>query len=164
MKVMIENLGKKVNDRATEIREAQPSEIGFNTKQAKRVINLVAEDMHQFVTRIKVDIPIFAKSYSIGVDALARAATLLSDFEVEDKQSIEDAFKTIQTLKLSLRESQNAISSFRATIARLPRITTLFNRAKRNTLSVLEELDREMTTAMNLTSEVEKVLEKIIAD
>jgi hypothetical protein len=77
---------------------------------------------------------------------------------------VEDAFKTIQNLKLSLGESKNAMTSFQSTIAKLPRLTTLFNRAKKNTLSVLDELDKEMTSALNLTSEAEKVLEKVLTD
>ncbi|HEY7534437.1 MAG TPA: hypothetical protein VH878_00645, partial [Thermodesulfobacteriota bacterium] len=56
------------------------------------------------------------------------------------------------------------ISSFRTIIATLPRLTTSFNRARRNTLYALEELDREMTSAMNLTSEAEKLLEKVLVD
>jgi hypothetical protein len=164
MATIIESLGKKTDSRRLEIKELQTSQVGFNTKQAKRVINLIADDMQQFVIQIKADIPLFAKSYSTGIDALARAATLLSDFQSEDKRSVEDALTTIKNLKLSLGSSQKEISSFRTIIATLPRLTTSFNRARRNTLYALEELDREMTSAMNLTSEAEKLLEKVLVD
>lgn len=159
IKSAIEIHKKQISDRTEKLKEAKV------TEQRKRVINCVAEDMEQFVVQIEAEIPIFSKAYSTGVDAFARAVVLWSeDFGSVDRQKMKSALMMVRKSKTGLGNLRDKITSLRDTIAKIPRLTTVLNQAKRRMLSVLDKLDEQTATAVNLTSEAEKVLEKVIAD
>lgn len=158
---LVEKLGKKMQERTAEMRRLpQP----IPAKTAKRISNRAAEDMEHFATRTRTEIPILAETYDTAVNAYARAAELWVDFGSEDKEEIEDALEVVRELKSSLVYARTGIREFRDSIQALPRVTTKFNRAKRNALSVVNELLDEMSTATNLTTEVEKTMMRIIAE
>ena len=159
----ITTLGAKVETRGKEMDQAvKPT--GTNPKMAKRICDRTADDLEAFVARMEIEIPLFSKSFSTGINAMGRAATIYTDFNDASIKELISVQETIQTLRTSIMQSMEAITSFRDKIDATPRITKTINRAKRHTVDVLGHLIKEMTSATTLTLEVEKAIVKAIED
>lgn len=133
-----------------------------NTQHAKRIINRTADELEHFASRMQTETPRLIERYGTGVNSYGRAAELWLDFGSDDKSPIEDSLESVHNLKETLCGTQQSMSGFRDAVRNLPRITTKFNLAKRNALTVVENFIDEMTTAINLTIEVEKTMKRIL--
>jgi hypothetical protein len=158
----IQTLGENVQKRGKELTELQTSSRTPNVKAAKRIVQLTALDMNQFVERMEVEIPIFSESYSTGVDAIARAATITPDFNKGEAQLLE-ALANIQKMKTPLTSTMESMEKFRGSVQSIPRMSRDIIKAKNRTISTLDNLIEEMVTAENLTTETEKTLENNIS-
>jgi len=156
----INAIGNKVSERATELASANTPR-GFNLKVAKRAADDLADDMESFVARMNIEVPLFAESFSKGVDAWGRAAVLSTDFDKTDKQLTKTKEELI-ILQKALTDAQGGIIKFRQAVSASPRLTKTFNRAKKHTVDILDLLISEMKNASNLSSEVEKVVAEAI--
>lgn len=133
-----------------------------NVQHAKRIIDRSAEDLEHFAARMKAEVPRLTEKYRSGVNSYGRATELWLDFGLEDKTEIENAVDVVRNLKSVLYTNQESISEFRDAIRSLPRITAKFNRAKRNALYVIDEYMDDMAISINITTEVEKTINRII--
>lgn len=156
----INELGEKTSGNVNELNNL-PKPV--NAKQAKRIINKSAEDLEHFSERMNAEVPRLTKTYSLAIKSYARAVELWPDFDLEDKSDIEDALDVVKGLKQSLFTLQESISEFRSSISRMPRITTRYRRAKRNSLAATDNFLDEMTRYINITIEVEKVMERVFS-
>jgi len=159
----INELGVKINIRSKEMDGAKMP-TGVDVRMARRIGDRVADDMEAFVARMNTEIPLFTKSLSTGINAISRAAVLYADFEGSSEGELISAREGAQSLKTSLVESMAGVTSFRNITDATPRLTTKFNRAKRHLVAVLDSLIIEMQSATNLTSEMEKVVDKSIEE
>jgi hypothetical protein len=117
----LQNLGKKVGERTEEVNQAKSPTGSLDIRQAKRISNLVAEEMNSFAALMEVEVPAFAESYSGGIEAYTRAFTLSKEMGTEKREDIESAKESVQQFKATLSETQSQMLSFRQTIAGLPR-------------------------------------------
>ncbi len=159
----ITTLSIKVETRSKEMNDAvKPT--GTNPKTVKRICDRIADDLEAFVARMNTEIPLFSKSFSTGINAMGRAATIYTDFNNASAKELISIQETTRTLRTSTTQSMSAIISFRDKVNSTPRITKTFNRAKRHTVDVLGLLIKEMTSAITLTLEVEKSIVKATED
>ncbi len=123
----------------------------------KRVANRQAENMAEFVARIQPEIPILEDSLSKSLDAYGRTMVLLPEFGItpESRAQLEDALSTANILRNGMIRSKESTERFRSITAGLPRITTQFNRAKRDILNTLDILITTYDRGLNLLGEVE---------
>ncbi|MFL6276891.1 MAG: hypothetical protein ACJ74G_17025 [Blastocatellia bacterium] len=156
----LQDLGKRTNERTEELNQARTPTGEVDLKQAKRVSNRVAEEMNNFAALMEVEFPIFANTFSSAIDDYTRAFTITKDLGMEKKEDVETVKGILKQFRSTILSTQSQMWSFRDTIANLPRATTMLNRARRRTLSILDKLDSEFTTALNLTSEMEKVFDQ----
>lgn len=164
MSTLIQNFTEKTKEQTSIINQIKLSQTGFNIKQGKRVFNKMAENMEQFASRMEAEIPIFSKSFSKSMNSYARAITFLNDFKSKEEEKLLKIIEIIHGFLTVLRDVKDVIGNVQTKIGRIPRITTALNKAKRHMLSVLESFNNELITAENLTSEIEKVLGKVIPD
>lgn len=164
MTAAIKNLDTKLEEHTEEFKLATPSGGAIEVKQAKRISNRVAEEMNDFATLMEVEVPFFAKSYSGAIEAYIKAITLSKDIGDKDIEKIESTKAIMQEFKATLSGTQSAILSFRHIVASIPRATTMLNRAKRRVTSILDRLAAEIATALNLTSEIEKVIDQMLGN
>lgn len=157
----INELGIKIGTRSKEMDGAK-GPIGVDVKMAKRVGDRTADDMESFVVRMNTEIPLFTKSLSTGISAMGRAAVVYTEFENPSEGELISAREGVQSLRTSLIEPMEALKRFRNIIDNIPRLTTKFNRSKKHLVAVLNSLLNEMQSAFNLTSEIEKVIDKAI--
>jgi hypothetical protein len=157
----IQDLGIKIDTRSKEMNGAK-GPIGLDVKIARRIGDRIADDMESFVARMNTEIPLFTKSLSTGISAIGSAAVVYTEFENSSEGELISAREGVQSLKASLIEPIKAITHFRNIIDNVPRLTTKFNRSKKHLVAVLNSLLNEMQSASNLTSEIEKVIDKAI--
>lgn len=158
---LLEELTEKTTTSTAEL-DSLPKPV--STQQAKRIINRVADELEYFATRLQTESPRFMEQYGIGVNSFGRAVELWLDFDLDDKSQIEDLVEVVHNLKEVLYGTQGSITELRDIVRNIPRITTKFNRAKRNALSAIENFIDEMTVAINLTIEVERIMRRIVED
>jgi hypothetical protein len=157
----INTLGYQLNVRTEQVRQATTS-VSVDVKAAKRATNLLAEDMDAFVVRMEIEIPLYSEASKTAIESWAYAANLLSDFNPTAKDEIARALIIIKIMLTGLIKLQQMIISFIETLASLPRVTSAFTKARRNTIAVLEKLGNEVNASINLVSEVEKLLSDLL--
>jgi hypothetical protein len=91
----------------------------------------------------------------------ARAALIILDLYSysRDPKPLRDAKDALAMLAASLEKSCDQTTSFHVTVTRIPRLTSVLNRAKRDTTAVLEELVATLKAAHAVISEALKTLE-----
>jgi hypothetical protein len=82
---------------------------------------------------------------------------LLPEFGMtpENRTQLEEALSTASTLRNVMVPAKESTERFRSIIGGLPRITTQFNRAKRDILNVLDTLLTTYDRGINLLGEIE---------
>ena len=123
----------------------------------KRIVNRQAENMTDFVARMQPEIPILGDALSEALDAYGRTMVLLPEFGIntESQSQLQNALSTASTLRIAMVPSKESMERFRSILAGLPRITTQFNRAKRDILHVLDTLLSTYDRGLNLLGEIE---------
>ena len=143
---------------STELKSLNAKEDPGYLKKAKSIINHTAQELELLSDRIKSEIPIFKKSYSLAMDSYGKAATLLNDFDEDSKEQVEAAYNVTRDIKFSLIGTKEAMIEFKNALHDQPRITTRFNRAKRNALDTLDEFIEEIISSEKMTDEVENLM------
>jgi len=161
----VNNLTNKVNSGTNELLN-QAKFLGGNIdiKQAKKITNRIAEALNDFADLMEVDVPMFANSYSKGMDAYSRAITLSANFSPQNKEDLKNVKVIIRQLKSTTSETKSNMLAFRNAMANTPRATTMYNRARKRALFIVDKLDEEFATALNIASEVEKSISQLIAE
>jgi len=158
----LQDLTEKLNARTQEVNEAKSQTGKLDLQQAKRFSNLVAEEMNNFARRMDTEIPVFAQSYSSATDAYTRAFSFAENSQTTEAQDASVAKSAIQEFQSVLAKSKSQLVSFRETVSSIPRLTKVLNRAKRTVISTMDKWDHELSTALNLTSETEKLIDRLI--
>jgi len=149
-------LGRMLAQRNTDINAAKASVGAVPAKEAARLINAAAQDMDDFVTRMRAEMPIVDESFSKGFDAMVGIVELSVDFEKPKQPAVEETRKAMRDLRRILLESGETTAAFRQTIASIPRATTRLNRAKRLTMSILDEFNQITAKFAGLVAEIDR--------
>jgi hypothetical protein len=162
MTAALEDLSSKVNTGTDDLNKARLPDGTMEIKQVKRISNRIADALNNFAALMEVDVPVFASSLSSGTEAFSRATTLAGDFGPQDKDSINKQRDSVRELRTVIANVKEQMQSFRGSIASTPRATTLYNRARKRALSILDKLDGEYAIALNLIFELEKSLDNLL--
>jgi hypothetical protein len=158
----IDDLGQRIRSRTELVKAATSAAGGIDLKAAKRASDLLAEDMNEFVDRIEVELPLYSEASKTGIESWAQAANLSGDFGAETKTHIEVALVVVRFMRENLNKMQQGNSDFIKIITTLPRVTSAFNKARRNTVAVLEKLGFEVGVSINLIAELEKLFSELL--
>jgi hypothetical protein len=159
----IEEAGTSADHGTDDINALAASGNSTNARHTKRVINRTAEQLEVFARRIEGETPIFARAYKNGIDALARAATLLDDFPENRDEQIRQVLPMLQGLEDSIDSADAPLVRLRNSISGLPRITSALNRAKRHAAAALDALLTEFAQAKALTRDTRGVFSGLIS-
>lgn len=157
-----QELTKKFQERTEEANKISPPGATPSLKAAKRVAANAARDLEDFVKRMDVEIPLYSESFFTAMDSFGRAAALSSDFGADNSDDLQDALKTVTGLRAASEQSYTQIQNFRGVIEDLPRMTTVFNRARRNTTATLDKLLHELNGTNHQARDVETLLSELI--
>jgi hypothetical protein len=152
-----EEIGQKMTERAAETAAFHKGPEASNRAAAKRVVNKAATDMEQFVFRMDAEIPLFSRHLKAGMQAMAKAAECVVDFNVKDEDltQLQDNHRSVKGFRETIGSAKAQISNFRDSVASLPRMTTALNRAKRSVVTVLQRLIDEFSNAQVMAGEAE---------
>lgn len=152
----------KFAERTKEVKQLTSGGSTPNIKAAKRVSNSLASDLEVYVNRLSVEIPEFHKQHSVAMDTFGKIA-IISDTDLEeDPEDIKTALAQIHDYRNGISRSSESLREFRATIARLPRMTSAFNRARRRTTAIIDDLLVQLRSAENQIQDVEQLLERML--
>jgi hypothetical protein len=157
MTELMTDLGEKISKRAEEInsvdmRTLKPQEI-------KRLIDKASTDMQIYVKRMETEMPIFKEAMGNGFDYLTRAYSLYyTDWNEGAKEDI-NTFQMFEELLQTMIAFKSQMNSLKSQIVILPRATTNFNKAKRDTEKIIKALVSEVDSALNQIKEMIKLKE-----
>jgi ABC-type transporter Mla subunit MlaD len=152
-------LSRKTEENTPKLTEANAK---GDVAKSKVIVNNVARELTEFSERMNADMPIFSRSYSSAMDAVSKSATLWeSDFN-EDQSGVENTFAQIQDLVDGIETAKQSMFFMQQTIIKLPRLTALFNKGKKQASDALINFDRELNSALNLTREAQNELSRIL--
>lgn len=131
---------------------------GIGIREMKRMAGAVADDLDVFVQRVKIEIPVLRDNYAEGLRDVALSLALTSeDLKIPIPQS-KALQVTLQTNQNALQLYMRTVAEARLTVERLPRVTTILNRAKRRTFDVLNELEETTRAALQSIADALKLL------
>ncbi|ODS33582.1 MAG: hypothetical protein SCARUB_01316 [Candidatus Scalindua rubra] len=157
-----QELGEKFQERAEEANKLSASDASQNLKAAKRVAANAARDLEDFVKRMDVEIPLYSDSFTTAMDSFGRAATLTSDFGIDNSDDLQDALNNVAGFRSAITKSHGQIQGFRRLIEDFPRMATVFNRARRNAITTLDKLLDEVNVSNRQANDVETLLSELI--
>lgn len=155
MTELMTDLGEKTNKRAAELnsidkRTTKPQEL-------KRLIDKAANDMQVYVKRMETEMPLFKDAMINGFDSLTKAYSIYyTDWRDISKEE-EDSFKSLEELMGSMSQFRDAMHNLRTKILTLPRATTSFNKAKRDTDRIIKGLITEVDSALTQIQEIKRM-------
>lgn len=160
----ITELGKKSERRGEEVGRLSSDGAQPDRKAITRMANNSAGDFEMYVQRMSVEIPRFHEQHSIVMEALEKTAIILQS-DTDDNFKDEDIEKTIEGLqeyRTSFATASNSLLEMRETIARLPRMTTRFNHARRRSAAVTDDLVEQFRIAGNQIEDIIELLRHLI--
>jgi hypothetical protein len=159
--IATEEIGVKMVERTRETNAFRDGPDATNRKAATRVINRAANDMEQYVFRMDAELPLFSKHLNDGMSAMVKAAAIVVDINLqgEDLEQLLGNVHAIRSFRDSISTTIDSMSSFRDSVAALPRLTTILNRAKRGVTNVLQRLINEFESAHRMAKEAEATFE-----
>jgi hypothetical protein len=155
----IQRLGGNVSQCGQEAKQMLAVKELADIQAVKKLSNRAAGHMSEFVSSIKSDIPLLEQAYSSACDSVSRACALFDDFSNFDRNEVVALLAMMRDQRTVLAFVRDKIDGLKASIIGIPRVTTALNRAKRETVSILEKLMNSLASSMSFISECEKVLE-----
>lgn len=159
----LNELTKRVQERTARLAETT-SRGGNPVALMKKVINQTADDLEQFVAQMKTETPMYGDSISKALESTSKAATLLPSFHPADYGDLEKLIKIIDQMHLSLNTARNNNQQLRQIIAASPPATTHYNRARRHTITALDDFLAQLQRTEKVVTEVQINLRHIIDD
>ena len=158
----ISDLGNKLTESTPKLTAANEQR---DVAKQKQILNSAARDLEEFGLRIDAELPIFSNSYSTGIDAISKSATIwAADFDLDDKTLIQTVHDSLESMLAASLTSQEAMLSMQQTVSAYPRVISSFNKAKRHAVESLAGLDRALSSSQNLTTEALRELKRILGD
>jgi len=111
---------------------------------------------------MNLEIPLYSDSFTAAMNSFGRAATLTSDFGIENSDILQDVLNNVVHFQSVMTECHGRLQDFRGVIEGMPRVTTVFNRARRNAIATLDKLLDELIATNRQTSNVETFLSELI--
>lgn len=157
-----EELGAKFHERTNEVNQLTSGGSSPDLKAVKRVSNSAANNLEVYVSRLSVEIPEFHKQHSLAMDTFGRIAMISSTDLEEDPEDIKTALVQVQDYQNAILGSSDSLLQLRGTIANLPRMTSAFNRARRRTTAIMDDLIAQLRFAVSQVRDVEQLLKRML--
>ncbi len=152
-----EEVGNKMRARTQETDDFLKGAEAADRQAAKRLIARAAADMDQYVRRMEAELPLFSKHLNSGMDSLVRAASISAELKPQGEglDQIKYTLGAIRQFRETLSGVEGQFLVFQNSVASLPRMTTVLNRAKRAVVGVLDRLINEFRAAQTMAGDAE---------
>jgi len=133
-----------------------------DARKGKLIVNRTGERMLAFSQRVDRELPALGKSALDAIGSVGKAAQLVPDFGPAAVQGIEGNLVALRGMRESVRMSRQQLGGWQRQLEQMPRVTTQFNRAKRETLTVMGRLDREFGRVEELATATESMITEVL--
>ena len=154
----VELVGEKITKRTIETDSLLAKNTGSNTKGMKNVINFAASDLEQFVAQLAMLLPDFHKHQSNVMDNIGKLSIIFSIDSTQDEEDRIQVVNGIKEYRENVLGALDGMSSFREGVARIPRLTSNLNRARKRTVAIVDDLMASLQSAINQADEIENFL------
>jgi len=159
MTELMTELGEKMTARAEEINSVDTRLL--KPPELRRLVDKTSNDMQIYVRRMETEMPIFKESMGNGFDALTKAYSIYyADWGKFSREEIE-SFEKLEELLISLEEFLGSMHNLKYKISTLPRATTNFNKAKKDTEKIVKKLIHEVDSALVQVKGIKKIREEL---
>ena len=162
MKEATQDFSSEIHQRTEEAKELSVSSNSQNLKSVKRMAANAARDLNNYVARMRVEIPLYSQSFTSAMVSFSQAATLITDFEIDNVDNLQILLNNTAALRLGISQSREHFQDFRTAIKQLPRMTTVFNHARRDTIAMMDEFHDELNASERQVHDVENLLSELI--
>lgn len=162
MTTAMEEVSVASSQRAQEMEALAQKSPQFDLQAVKKIATLSAQDMELYVSRMNAEIPIFGETYQRALGSVTAAANLsVSDFK-PDVNELRNLRDIVSTHAASLESYRDSTANLKATIVGLPRLHTVFNKAKRKMIRMLDTLIEKISFVRQLNCEAVKLLDDLV--
>ncbi len=151
-------VGVLLNEATDNLNQEKRNLEGLKGKKQKPVINRIASNLIQTSNELSSVTSDLAQSFSIALISMNKAIDIvdtdmidvMQDVSKEElKTELEELLEGINTAKEGLYKNVNSADETKSIFETAPRITTKFNVAKRQLISVFENYINEMNNAID---------------
>lgn len=158
----VRDLGTNIHQRANEIEALKSAGVVPDQKTLKRVADGAAGDLELYVKRLSADLPVFNMGLSYALEAYGKVAMLAAkDLELPESE-LEDALTNTAALRSTLVSVCDQISDLRTAIAGTPRMTTLYNKARKRAVAITDDFVTLLKLSEDQVIEVERVFRRLL--
>ncbi len=155
----IQELGAEIGTRTKELGDLRSKSTGADLAAAeKRVINRSASDLGRFSRQVDIEIPLLRDSLTAALGAFVQAMEVSVDLELSltDIEHTEVLLQAIGGAADAISEAVASTVEFRESVLKLPRMTTMLNRAKFRAVKSIDDLIEELEREFLLFCEAKK--------
>ena len=159
-------LGQRMQQRTKENTEAveQAPQGQLSRRVARSLTGKAARDMTNYVIRIRTELPLFEDLLHRGTEALGRAALMAVDTASEDKNQMITAKQQLEVIHDALGTACDGMVGFRDSVKSMPRMTVDLNRAKRETVAVIQQVFDSMASGRRVLTEAIRALDSLAGE
>jgi len=158
----MEEVSAATSQRAQDMDALVKRSVQFDLQAVKKIATLSAQDMELYVSRMDAEIPMFADTYQKALDSVTAAANLsVSDF-TPNVSELRNLREVVSTHAASLESYRDSTVNLKGTIIGLPRLHSVFNKAKRKTIRMLDTLIEKISFVRQLNCEAVKLLGDLV--
>jgi hypothetical protein len=158
MTAAINDLRNKMQERIEEIDKYNTSSKQPNLSQVKAIVSRTVINLNQFSTRMKTEVVIFSESYSEVIDNYTKMIEVLNEFDNAEADDINERASELESMLQTINDAKINTEAFRNTLLTWPKLASILNRARRNTVETLSSFLDELSNAESLTGEAIKAL------
>lgn len=157
-------IGEKITEKAEEITRINSNRFNPNKTLLRRALKQTAQFMHEYASRINVEIPIYYDNYEECIKAFSCIINISDDFfDTENIEELSESKEMAIGLHRGIENALVGMKSFYQSVIRLPRIDKEINQAKRNVAEKLQALIKDLTSSQIMTLElIKEISEKIV--
>ena len=159
-------LSQRMQERTKEITETveQAPQGQLSRRVARALTGKAAGDMTNYVIRMRTELPLFKDLLHQGAEAAGRAALMAVDIASEDKNQVITAKRQLGVIRDALSTACDAMVSFRDSIKSMPRMTADLNRAKRETVAVIQQVFDSLASGRRVLTEAIRALDSLAGE
>ena len=159
-------LGQRMQERTQEMTEAiaQAPQGQLSRHVARTLTGKAAGDMNNYVIRMRTELPLFDDLLNLGAEAAGRATLMAVDAAPEGKNQAITAKQQLEVIRDALGDACDGMVSFRDSVQSMPRMTVDLNKAKRDTVAVIQQVLDSMTSGHRVLTESIRALDSLAGE
>lgn len=110
----------------------------------KQQANAAADDMGRYVAIASAEVPIFSDAQRAAMNRVVDLAAVALDFGIEGRTAVRKLVDQVSQIAVSMEQAREHVLSFRASVAKMPRLTGRVIVARRSLLALHDSIAKEI--------------------